>query len=338
MRAFEVTERGKGSVADVAPPVAGAGQVIVDVALVGVCGTDVSLFYGDEARIGRNRLTYPIRLGHEWSGTVTAIGDEVDPGWLGQRVTGDTLIGCGHCARCRDGRHHLCDDRFGIGVRRGWPGALAEQLLVPESSLRALPDSVTDQMGAMVEPGANAFRAVEASGASDDSRVLVIGPGNIGLLVAQFALAAGSEVHVLGVTEESLRLASQLGVHGVWTRESLPSLVWDAVIDATNSPDTPQLAFDIAEPGRRVVLVGVSITPSLADTRRIVHRELTVTGILGGSLGLEGTIAAYASGAVDPRPLIAATVGLGAVATVLAGDAPRSVAGAPKFLVDPRMP
>jgi threonine dehydrogenase-like Zn-dependent dehydrogenase len=335
MRAFQVVERGRGEVVDVDPPVAGPGQVVVDVARVGICGTDTSLFFGDEARIARNRLTYPIRLGHEWSGTISHIGEGVDPTWNGRRVTGDTLVGCGHCARCLDGRHHLCDDRAGIGVRRNWPGALAEKLLVPESSLRGLPDAVSDEQGALVEPGANAYRAVEASGVGPNSRTLVLGSGNIGLLVAQFALAAGSEVHVIGIDADSLALARELGVHGVWQRGRQPEVAWDAVIDATNAPEMPQFALDTAEPGRTVVLIGVSLAPSMTDSRRIVHKELHVHGILGGSLGLESTIAAYASGAVDPRPLIAATVSLEEVPDIMAGRALRDSGAGPKVLVDP---
>jgi threonine dehydrogenase-like Zn-dependent dehydrogenase len=336
MRAFEVVERGRGEVVDAPEPEAAAGEVVVEVARVGVCGTDVSIFYGDEARIGRNRLQYPIRLGHEWSGTVVRIGDGVDEAWLGARVTGDTLIGCGHCARCRSGRHHLCDDRFGIGVRRNRPGALAEFLPVPEVSLRRLPDTVTDEMGAMVEPGANAYRAVEAAGVGPGTATLVLGSGNIGLLAAAFALAAGSEVHVIGIDDDSLALAARLGVAGTWRQGEQPALAWDAVIDATNSPDMPQFAFDTVDVGRTVVLIGVAITPSTTDSRRIVHKELAVHGVLGGSAGLVRTIEAYASGAVDPRPLIAGTVGLDGVAAVLAGEAPHTNGPGPKFLVDPK--
>jgi threonine dehydrogenase-like Zn-dependent dehydrogenase len=335
MRAFEVVERGVGRVAEVDAPVAGPGQVVVRVERVGVCGTDVSIFYGDAARIGRNRLSYPIRLGHEWSGTVVELGDGVDAAWLGARVTGDTLIGCGHCERCRTGRHHLCDDRSGIGVRRNWPGALAALVPVPEVSLRRLPDTVSFEAGAMVEPGANAFRAVQASGARDGSAVLVLGSGTIGLLCAAFALAAGSEVHVLGIDDETLALARTLGVHGRWHLGEQPELPWDAVIDASNSPEMPRFALDTVDVGRTVVLIGVSITPSEVDSRRIVHRELTVHGILGGSAGLVDTIDAYASGAVDPTPLIAATVGLDDVAAVLAGEAGHERGPGPKFLIDP---
>jgi threonine dehydrogenase-like Zn-dependent dehydrogenase len=337
MRAYEVIERGRGEVVEVDPPVPGPGQVVVDVALVGICGTDVSIFSGDEARLARGRLTYPIRLGHEWCGTVVELGDGVESAWLGQRVTGDTLIGCGHCARCLSGRHHLCADHWGIGVRRNWPGALAEKLLVPEISLRRLPGSVTDEQGAMVEPGANSIRAVQAADIGAGSAVLVLGTGAIGLLSAQFAMAAQSEVHVVGIDGDGLQLAQSLGVRGTWHPNEQPSIPWDAVIDATNSTAMPRFALDAVDAGRVAVFIGVSPSPSEIDSRTIVHKELTVRGILGGSLGLDSTIAAYASGAVDPRPLIASIVGLDQVEDVLTGRAPHTRGPGPKFLVDPRL-
>jgi len=337
MRAFLVTSAGVGIVEDVPCPRPERGQVVVDVAYVGICGTDVSLFHGDMARIRHARSNYPLRLGHEWSGTVSSLGDGVDPVWLGRRVTGDTMLGCGHCQRCLDGRHYLCEERYEIGVRRGWPGALAEQLLVPVSALHRLPEAVTDRMGALVEPGGNAYRAVAATGATKGSRVLVLGPGTIGLLCAQFALAGGSEVHVLGRRAKSLERARILGVHGVWQRDELPSLAWDAVIDATDSPSMPQLAVDLVEPGGRAVFVGISNAPSPVDSRLLARKDVTAVGILGGSLGLEPAIAAYESGAVDPNSLVAATIRLEDVAQALNGWLPESASNGPKLLVDPTL-
>ena len=113
------------------PPVAAPGQVVVDVERVGVCGTDVEFFTGEMAYLQQGFAEFPMRIGHEWCGTVAAVGDGVDPSWIGRRTTGDTMLGCGHCRRCLSGLQHVCEDRFEIGIRGGFPGALAEQLAVP---------------------------------------------------------------------------------------------------------------------------------------------------------------------------------------------------------------
>ena len=167
-------------------------------------------------------------------------------------------------------------------------------------------------------------------------RVLVLGPGTIGLLAAMFALAHGAEVHVLGLDRASLDFATELGVHGAWTAADLPRRPWDAVIDASNSPDLPAEALEQVEPGKRVVYIGVAGRPSTVDTRAMVLKDLTAVGILGASAGLAETIGQYAAGSVDPRPLVAATVGLGEVGDVLAGWRPPGAGPGPKVHVDPR--
>jgi threonine dehydrogenase-like Zn-dependent dehydrogenase len=333
MRAFVISGPGQAGVAEVDPPTAGPGEVVVDVERAGVCGTDMEFFTGHMNYLATGEATYPVRIGHEWAGTVAHIGPLVDPSWLGARVTGDTMLGCGHCARCTSGRQHLCADRFEIGIRHNWPGALAAQLPVPVKALRRLPDSVDATLGAMVEPGGNALRAVQATQAGPDTDLLIIGPGTIGLLAAMFARARGARVHLLGVTDASLKFAASLGFSDVWTHETLPGLPFDAILDASTGVDSPSFAVDRVEPGGRVVGIGISSEPSLIDSRRAVLKDLTVVGILSGSAVLSETIDAYASGAVDPRPLVAETVGLDDAADVLSG---RRRGVAPKIHIDPR--
>ncbi len=333
MRAFVITGPGRSEVVEVEPPKAGTGEVVVDVERVGVCGTDMEFLSGDMVYLASGDATYPVRIGHEWCGVVTAVGDGTDPAWLGRRVTGDTMLGCGHCARCISGRQHLCADRYEIGIRHGWPGALAEQLPVPAKALFALPDTVDPTLGALVEPGGNALRAAQGADAAPGKTVLVMGPGTIGLLAAMFARARGATVHVLGATAESLAFARSLGFTDAWTRDDLPTVPFDAIIDATNARDLPAFAVDRVEPGGRVVCIGIAGEPSLVDTRRAVIKDLTVVGILSASGGLGETIETYASGAVDPRPLVAETVGLDDAADVLAG---RRRGSAPKMHIDPR--
>jgi threonine dehydrogenase-like Zn-dependent dehydrogenase len=336
VRAFVLTGPRTGAVQEVDAPVAGPGEVIVDVHRVGVCGTDVEFFTGEMAYLHQGHVHYPMRLGHEWCGTVSVIGEGVDQVWLGRLVTGDTMIGCGQCYRCLSGRHNVCQTRIEIGIRGGFPGALAEQLAVPVRALFGLPDGVDDAAGAMVEPGGNALRSVWAAALLSGDRALVLGTGTIGLLVAEFARAQGAEVHLMGRSERSLGYARKLDFAGVWTADEVPALPWDAVIDASNAPSLPALALDLVEPGKRIVYVGLSGTPSLIDTRTLALKDVTAVGILAASQGLAGTIEQYAEHAVDPRPLIAATVGLDRAGDVLAGWRPEDAGPGPKLHVDPR--
>jgi threonine dehydrogenase-like Zn-dependent dehydrogenase len=335
LRAFVITGPRAGEVQDVEPPRPGPGQVVVTVERAGLCGTDMELFSADLGYVETGEAAYPLRIGHEWCGVVSATGEDVDPGWVGRRVTGDTMLGCGHCPRCVRGRRHVCEDRYEIGIRGGWPGALAEQLPVPAWALYPLPDPVDAMRGALVEPGGNAMRALRGAAVPPGGRLLVLGPGTIGLLVAQFAAARGIEVHLLGQTSQSLAFAGGLGFQHAWTAATLPSLPWDAVVDASNAPGLPALALDLVEPGGRVVCIGLASEPSLVDTRTAVLKDVTIVGVLGASAGLAGAIDSYASGEVDPRPLIATTIGLDQAIRVLSGDRDPSWGPAPKVHVDP---
>ena len=336
IRAYVLTGPRRGTVQEVPAPVAGPGEAVVDVERVGVCGTDVEFFTGEMAYLHQGHAGYPMRPGHEWAGTVSAVGAGADPGWVGRRVTGDTMLGDGTCRRCRRGHQHVCAHRQEVGIRGGRPGALAEQLAVPAGSLHPLPGGVDAVLGALVEPGGNALRCVRAARLRAGDRALVLGPGTIGLLVALFARAAGAEVHLLDRPDRSADFARSLGFEHAWTEDTLPDLPFDAVVDASTAADLPARALELVEPAGRVVYIGLSGRPSRIDTRALVLNDVTAVGILSASPGLDDTIAAYASGAVDPRPLVAATVGLDEVGAVLAGWRPAAAGPGPKVHIDPR--
>ena len=327
---------------DVPDPRPAPGEALIDVERVGLCGTDVEFFTGEMAYLHMGVAAYPMRLGHEWCGTVVAVGADTDAAWVGRRVTGDTMLGCGTCARCRTGRQHVCADRTEVGIRGGRPGALAEQLTMPVTALLALPDAVDPVAGALVEPGGNALRAVDATGleavgSTSPGRLLVIGSGTIGLLCAVFARSRGIPVWLAGQDPATLDLARTMGFPEVGAVGDVRGSTFDAVIDATNNTTTPQLAVDLVEPGGRVVLIGLAGEPSLLDARTLTLNDVTAVGILSASPGLAATIAAYADGSVDPRPLVAATIGLEEVAQVLSGGRPAEAGPGPKVHVDPRL-
>jgi 2-desacetyl-2-hydroxyethyl bacteriochlorophyllide A dehydrogenase len=334
MRALVIDGPRSARVCEVEVPRPAAGQVVVDVHRVGICGTDVELFTGELAYFEQGKSRFPLRPGHEWCGVVSAVGAPADEAWLGTRVTGDTMLGCGHCNRCRAGNGHVCADRHEIGIT-AWPGALADQVLAPVSSLHRLPASVDDRAGALVEPGGNAQRAVAAAHAGPGRRILVCGPGTIGLLAVAFASAAGADVDVLAADPNRRELAATFGADGYWTADDPPPGTYDAVIDCTGDHRVPASALALVEPAGRVVYIGVSPRPSQIDSRGIVLNDLTVVGILGASAGLATAIADYADGRVIPGDLAQVVVGLDQAVDALSGRI--DPAPGVKIHIDPRL-
>ena len=339
MRALVVRGPRSASVEKVPAPAPRPGELLVDVERVGICGTDVELYTGEMAYFAQGVSHFPLRLGHEWTGRVVAAGDPDDRGWIGRRVTGDTMLGCGQCDDCRSGRHHVCPDRHEVGIRDGWPGALAEQTLVPARFAHVIPEHVSVPAAALVEPGGNALRAVWAGSLQPGDRALVLGSGTIGLLAALFALAEGVEVHVAGDREGALGLARELGVHATSTIDELGTADsrFDAVLECTSTASSPALAVRLVRPAGRVAWIGLSPAPSLLDTREAVLKDVTMVGILSGSPGLAGAIEGYASGAVRPDPIVSEVIGLEDVPSRLDGVRGADAGPGPKVHADPRL-
>lgn len=340
MRALVVTAPRHAEVQEVPDPVAAPGQLLVDVERVGICGTDIELYTGEMAYIDQGRTHFPLRLGHEWTGRVVAAGSPDDEWWIGKRVTGDTMLGCGHCDYCKTGHQHVCPDRFEVGILDGWAGALAEKVVIPTRFAFAIPEHVSVTAAALVEPGGNSLRAARAAAIEPGHSVLVLGSGTIGLLAAQFALAEGAQVHVGGIRESSLDLARSLGVTHTWQLDALANghdNSFDAVIDATSIDTMPALAVRLCKPAGRVVYIGLSSTPSLVDTRDVALKDITTAGILSASPGLAGAIESFASGAVVPDSIVSEVISLEEVPSRLEGRRGDTAGAGPKVHVDPRV-
>ena len=194
---------------EVDAPGRGPGEVVVDVERAGVCGTDVEFFTGEMAYLHDGHARYPMRLGHEWSGDVAAVGDGVDPAWLGRRVTGDTMLGCGACHRCRP----AAPARLRVPVRdrhpRRLPGCARRAAgRARRARCTPCPTRSTPRSARWSSPAATPCARCGRRRSRPGDRVLVLGTGTIGLLVALFARAAGAEVHLLGRSARSLDFAA----------------------------------------------------------------------------------------------------------------------------------
>lgn len=335
MRALVVHGPRDARVDDVPLPEPGPGQLLVRVELAGICGTDIELYTGEMAYYGMGLTHHPLRPGHEWTGTVVATGSASEGLWVDRRVIGDTMLGCGECADCRGGRQHVCPDRHEVGITDGWPGMLAEYALIPTRFAHYVPDPVSTTTAALVEPGANALRAVRAAGAGRGSRLLIMGDGTIGLLATLFAVDAGADVTSSGLRPDRLALAARLGARHTVTAASVPGLPagsFDAVIDATTDPTAPATALRLVRPGGRLGLIGLAEKPSPIDSRDLVLADVTAVGILSASPALADALRAYAGG-LDPSPVVGDVIGLAEVPDRLAGRTTGGVG--PKTLVDP---
>lgn len=340
MRALVVHGPGDARVEEIAVPEPAPGELLVRVELAGICGTDIELFSGEMAYYARGLTHHPLRLGHEWTGRVVAVGSASEGLWVGRRVVGDTMLGCGECRACRAGRQHVCPHRREVGITDGWPGAMAEYALVPTRFAHYVPEHVGPTAAALVEPGANALRAVRATGVGPGDRLLVVGDGTIGLLATLFAVDAGAEVAVAGLRADRLALASRLGAAQTLLADSLapaqgpvPGGGFDAVLDASTDRRSPATALSLVRPGGRVSLIGLAGASSPIDTRDLVLADVTVVGILSGSPVLADVLRSYAGG-LDPTPVAGSVLTLSDVPGRL--TAGLTTETAPKTLVDPQ--
>lgn len=255
---------------EVADPVASAGEVMVRVESVGICGSDMHAFLGHD-----ERRPAPLILGHEVSGTLTSGPNS------GQRVTVNPLVTCGHCKACVSGRDNLCPDRQIISMQPR-EGGFAEQLTMPERNLVALPDTISTDQAALAEPVACGWHAVRVGKTllSNPSNALVMGGGAIGLGAALSLQAQGIE-DVLIIEPNATRRAFLEGQCGQKTKapEALgDNQFFDIIIDGVGIEASRAQASAHAKPGGVIVHIGLGSSSGGLDVRRMTLQEIAFIG------------------------------------------------------------
>lgn len=263
MRGLYLDSDGLRLRADLPMPVAGSGEALIRVRLAGICGTDLAML-GGYAGFGG----VP---GHEFVGEVVTTADAA---WAGRRVVGSINIGCGRCDACRsDGPAH-CVQRQVLGIR-GRDGAFAEYLRLPVANLHGVPDQVSDRQAVFVEPLAAALRVLEQVSVSPGTRAAVIGPGRLGLLVAQVLREAGAEVTVIGRSQASLVLPRELGLSASLEPHATG---FDVVVETSGRAEGLDHALDWVRPRGAVVLKSTYAAPPAVDMSRAVINEIALIG------------------------------------------------------------
>src|SRR6187455_2324502 len=191
---------------DAPKPVIGPNDVMIRIKKTAICGTDMHIFNWDEW--SQKTIPVPMTVGHEYVGTVEAMGDEVRGLKLGQRVSGEGHIVCGHCRNCRAGRRHLCRNTVGVGVNR--PGAFAEFLVIPAVNAFPIPDDIPDEIAAILDPFGNAAHtALSYDLVGED--VLITGAGPIGIMAAAVCRHVGARhVVITDINDYRLELCKEV--------------------------------------------------------------------------------------------------------------------------------
>jgi 2-desacetyl-2-hydroxyethyl bacteriochlorophyllide A dehydrogenase len=277
-----------------------AGEVVIRTRASAICGSDLHGF-----REGSSRRIPPLVMGHETVGTIDAVGPGVDINRIGSRVVLKPIISCGRCPRCLEGRTNVC--REGQLVGRDLPGGFAERFPVPAATAVPLPDGLADDLATLIEPAANAVHVTSRSVHWGD-RVVVIGAGPIGVLIARLAAIAGADVLVsVDPLDRRRALAERQGAIAVSPDEVEDAVAAaiggdgaDVVIDAVGLETTWGVALRLARAGGRIEAVGLGAPRGEIDFFAVGGNELAITGSFGWTEDdFARAVELVASGAID---------------------------------------
>jgi L-iditol 2-dehydrogenase len=283
-----------------------AGEVSIRPILAGICGSDVSLFMGH-----RIPAAYPLLLGHELVGHITAVGEGVSTLAVGQRVTVEPNFTCGVCGFCRSGRGNICPNKKSLGVNIA--GCFAESFVAPAEFVWPIPDTISNEDAATIEPLAVSLHAFWHSGARLGDTVAVLGCGATGLLMIQAAVASGIRVIAHSRSAGKLELARSFGavigweedVAKLWQRENVTT-----VFECAGVSSTVELALSATPRGGKVVLLGLSTSPASFVPLRLIREGISVSGsiIYDHPSDFGRAIALVANGTLRPSRIVASNL------------------------------
>jgi 2-desacetyl-2-hydroxyethyl bacteriochlorophyllide A dehydrogenase len=321
MRAFVITGPNTGEVRELPMPEPGSGEALVEVAFVGICGTDYHIFQGDFGS------RYPLVNGHEFSGVLARLGPDAGRWREGDRVTVDPTLYCGQCYHCLRRQANHCDFWGAIGDTRD--GALAEYVTVPLRNVYGVEDHETLEEAAFTEPLACVVWGIERLRVRPSDRILIFGSGPIGALLAQMlALSSTADVVVVDVADEKLRVVRELGARATFVAgDDLPAQLeertqgrkFDVVVDCTGVPSVVEGMFAYAGPNARIMFFGVA-SPK-AEIRispfDVYRQDWEILGSMAINFTFQQARDLLAAGRIAVKPLISRIAGLDDVAGVL---------------------
>ncbi|WP_280438455.1 zinc-dependent alcohol dehydrogenase [Nocardia carnea] len=298
------------------PP--GYGEALVRVHAVGICGSDREVFHGTRPT---GFVRYPLVPGHEWSGTVEAVGQGVPGSLIGRKVVGEGFRSCLRCARCRAGETTLCEAEYaetGFTV----PGAMASTLTLPARLLHVLADDADLTAAALLEPLACVAAAALIAEVRPGNRVAVVGTGTLGVLALQLLGASSpGELVAVGRGAVSAERAHRHGAHTYLTYDNLAHAEgFDIVVEAAGSARSASVSSALVRRGGRLVLTGIPAPGAVPlDPADLVIRQVEVRTVFGANSGAWAhAVRAFTAGLVDLRSVATHRMSLGEYADAIA--------------------
>ena len=272
---------------DVPEPALGPNDVRIAVRRASICGTDIHIYEWDEW--ARKTVKVPLTLGHEFAGVVVELGSEVQGYAVGDRVSAEGHITCGHCRNCRAGRRHLCIQTVGVGVQR--PGGFAENVVIPASNVFKLPAQISDDLGAILDPFGNATHtALSYDLVGED--VLITGAGPIGIMACQIARFVGARhIVITDMNPYRLALATKMGASRAVDvrKEALADVMkslgmvegFDVGLEMSGVPAAFRQMLDTMNHGGKIAMLGIPPDDAGIDWTKVIFKGLTIKGIYG---------------------------------------------------------
>lgn len=302
-------------------PTPGPHEVLIEVAAVGVCGSDVH--YYRHGRIGDFVVNDPMILGHEMSGRIAAVGDGVDEARIGQRVAVEPQHPCRRCKQCKAGRYNLCP-KMEFYATPPIDGAFCRYVLIDDDMAHPVPDSMSDDAAALLEPLSVAITTMRKAGVVPGSSILIAGAGPIGVICAQAARAFGAaRIVVTDLVPSRREKALQFGATEVLDPTAVDVSAIDPVdafVDATGVPAAVVSGIKAVGPAGKVVLVGMGADEYALPVSHIANLEITVTGVFRYTDTWPAAIHLVNSGAVDLDAMVTGRYDLEHVADALDAD------------------
>lgn len=316
MKAFRIHGPLEMRLEEVPTPAIGDDQVLVQVAAIGVCATDIELYDGRMPYIRQGLTKLPLTPGHEWSGRVAKVGRNVKHLIVGDAVVGDISLGCGKCLNCLRGAYHLCANRTELGVIKEH-GAFAEYLRTEGKNVYKVPEGLSLEDAALVEPAATCVNAMARTRVNPGDNVVVFGDGVIGFLTAEAAAILGAaRVILVARKSEHAKVAADLGftlvdsskVEVTTEVSRLLGGLPEVTCECTGNPDALDTAIHLTAPGGRINALSITGKEAIhADVDYIVTRDITLVGSLASPNAFPPTLRLMAAGHMRVGPLVSRT-------------------------------